>query len=125
MRMAAILTLFASALGMAACATYYDGGYRGGSYDYVGSDFDRPGNGCGFFAGPGGGKLDPWLACTPEGQGIVRDGFDSDRDRRLSSATAERANIWFRRHADSNGDMRLTDGEVRMGLVNAERFSRK
>jgi hypothetical protein len=125
MRMAAILTLFTSALGMAACATYYDGGYRGGwgSHDYVGRDYDRPGNDCGFFGGSGGGKLDPWLACTEEGQGIVRDGFDSDRDRRLSSRTAERANIWFRRHADTNRDMRLTDPEVRAALVNAERFS--
>jgi hypothetical protein len=125
MRTAAILTLFASALGMAACATYYDGGYRGGGYDYVGRDFDRPGNGCGFFGGSGGNKLDPWLACTEEGQGIVRDGFDSDRDRRLSSSTAERANIWFRRHADTNRDVRLTDPEIRAALVNAERFSRR
>jgi hypothetical protein len=126
MRMAAILTLFASALSMAACATYYDGEHDAGSYGgyaYQGSDFDRPGNDCGFFGGSGGTRLDPWLACTDEGHGIVRRGFDSDRDRRISAGTAERANIWFRRHADTNGDMRLTDPEVRAALVNAERFS--
>lgn len=126
MRKPAVLTLFAAALASAACATYYDdygrGGGRGG-YDYVGRDYDRPGNGCGFFGGSGGGRLDPWLACTEEGQGIIARGFDSDRDRRLSARTAERANVWFRRHADTNRDMRLTDPEVRAALVNAERFA--
>jgi hypothetical protein len=127
MRKPAIVTLFVSALGMAACATYYDdrGGYgRGyGDYAYQGSDYDRLGNDCGFFGGSGGRALDPWLACTDEGRGIVRRGFDSDGDRRVSSRTAERANIWFRRHADTNRDMRLTDPEVRAALVNAERYS--
>jgi hypothetical protein len=123
MRKSAILTLFASALGMAACATYYDERGSYGGYAYQGGDYDRLGNDCGFFGGSGGGRLDPWLACTQEGQGIVRRGFDGDDDRRLSARTAERANIWFRRHADTNRDMRLTDPEVRAALVNAERFS--
>ncbi|HEX8579889.1 MAG TPA: hypothetical protein VF655_09890 [Allosphingosinicella sp.] len=123
MRKSAVLTLFTAALGMAACATYYDEGYGqgGGGFNYVGRDFDRPGNHCGFFTGSGGRALDPWLACTPEGQGIIRRNFDSDRDRRISSGTATRANIWFRRHADTNRDMRLTDREIRAALVNAER----
>ena len=127
MRMAAIGTLFAAALGMAACATYYDdrGGYGHGDgrYAYSGSDYDRLGNDCGFFGGSGGDRLDPWLACTEEGQSIVRRGFDKGQDRRVSARTAERANIWFRRHADTNRDMRLTDPEVRAALVNAERFA--
>ena len=89
----------------------------------AGGDYDRLGNDCGFFGGSGGDRLDPWLACTPEGQGIVRRGFDSDQDRRVSARTAERANIWFRRHADTNRDLRLTDPEVRAALVNAERYS--
>jgi hypothetical protein len=122
MRKSAILTLFASALGMAACATYYDDRSSFGGYAYQG-EYDRLGNDCGFFGDSGGGRLDPWLACTQEGQGIVRRGFDGDDDRRLSARTAERANIWFRRHADTNRDMRLTDPEVRAALVNAERFS--
>lgn len=125
MRKAAIGTLFVAALGMAACATYYDDGYGGGGgrYAYAGGEYDRLGNGCGFFGGSGGDTLDPWLACTAEGQGIVRRGFDGDDDRRLSARTATRANIWFRRHADTNRDMRLTDPEVRAALVNAERFA--
>ncbi|HEY7808785.1 MAG TPA: hypothetical protein VIA98_00215 [Allosphingosinicella sp.] len=123
MRKSAVLTLFAAALGMAACATYYDEGYgrSGGGFHYVGRDFDRPGNDCGFFAGSGGRALDPWLACTGEGQAIIRRTFDSDRDRRISTRTATRANIWFRRHADTNRDMRLTDREIRAALVNAQR----
>jgi hypothetical protein len=129
MRKTAVFTLFAAALGMAACATYYDDAGRGygrsgyGGYDYVGRSFDRPGNGCAFFGGSGGAQLDPWLACTDEGQGIVRRGFDRDGDRRINSRAATRANIWFRRHADTNRDMRLTDPEIRAALVNAERFS--
>ena len=124
MRKAAIATLFVSALGMAACATYYGDDGRGGGYggyDYAGGDFDRSGNDCGVFGGSGGARLDPWLACTPEGQNIVRNGFSSGR--RLSARTATRANVWFRRYADSNRDMRLTDPEVRTALVNAERHS--
>ena len=128
MRMAAILTLFASALSMAACATYYDDGYgyerRGyGGYDYVGRHYDRLGNDCGFFRGRGGRLLDPWLACTREGQDIVRYRFDGDDDARIGRETADRANIWFRRHADTNRDRRLTDGEIRAALVNAARYT--
>jgi hypothetical protein len=128
MRKSAVLTLFVAALGVAACATYLDdygpgGGW--GSYDYVGRDYDRPGNDCRFFGGSGGARLDPWLACTREGQGIIARGFDPERDRRVGKRTAERANIWFRRHADTNRDMRLTDGEIRAALVNAERFGRR
>lgn len=123
MRKLWIGTLFGSALGMAACTTYYDDGGRArvGGYDYVGRNYDRPGNGCGFFGGSGGPVLDPWLACTREGQGIVALGFDSDRDRRISRATAERANIGFRRHADRDRDMRLTDAEIRAALVEVGR----
>jgi hypothetical protein len=130
MRKAAIGALFVAALGTAACETYYDdygrhGGGRWGGYDYVGGDYDRIGNDCGFFRGSGGGLLDPWLACTQEGQGIVRAGFDRGKNRRISEATAERANIWFRRHADTDRDLRLTDPEVRIALVNGARHLRR
>jgi hypothetical protein len=109
---------------MAACANYYDeygarGGY--GGYDYVGGDYQRIGNDCGFFRGKGGEALDPWLACTREGQDFVRGRFDTDEDRRIGRRGADRANIWFRRHADTNRDMRLTDPEIRAALVNAAR----
>ena len=124
MRSLAIGALFTAALTMAACANYYDeygarGGY--GGYDYVGGDYQRIGNDCGFFRGKGGEALDPWLACTREGQDFVRGRFDTDEDRRIGRRGADRANIWFRRHADTNRDMRLTDPEIRAALVNAAR----
>jgi hypothetical protein len=132
MRAAAIVTLFATALGVAACETYndYDRGYGGGrndygSYDYTGRDYDRIGNDCGFFEGGGGDLLDPWLACTREGQKLVRDRYDRDEDRVVSEATAEQANIWFRRYADENRDMRLTDPEIKAALVTHVRFTRR
>ena len=131
MRAAAIVTLFVAALGAAACETYYDDYGRGsgsygrdyGRYDYVGRDYDRLGNDCGFFAGAGGELLDPWLACVREGQQLVRDRYDRDQDRRIDAETADEANVWFRFHADHNRDMRLTDAEIRAALVNHVRFT--
>ena len=125
MRALAIGALFTAVLSMTACSTYYDeygsrGGY--GGYDYVGRDYDRIGNDCRFFRGSGGDMLDPWLACTREGQEFVRGRFDTDEDRRIGRRGADRANIWFRRHADTNRDMRLTDAEIRAALVNAARY---
>jgi opacity protein-like surface antigen len=126
MRAAAISILFVAAIGAAACTSYYDDygrSHRGyGGYDYVGRDYDRLGNDCRFFTGEGGDMLDPWLACTREGQALVRDRYDEDEDRRLTAATADEANIWFRRHADTNRNMRLTDAEVKAALVNHVRF---
>ena len=37
----------------------------------------------------------------------------------ISEETADRANIWFRRYADSNHDMTITDPEIRTALVAA------
>lgn len=126
MRGIAIAALFTTVLGVTACETYYDDDYRRGygGYDYAGRDYDRLGNDCGFFEGAGGDLLDPWLACTREGQEVVRYGFDRHGDRRLGEGQADRANIWFRRHADTNRDMRLTDPEIKAALVNAARFHR-
>ena len=39
----------------------------------------------------------------------------------ISEATADRANIWFRRYADTNRDLVLTDPEIRIALVTASR----
>ena len=124
MRRAAIGALLTAALGVAACETYYgrDGAARYGDYSYFGHAYDRIGNDCGFFEGGGAALLDPWLACTPEGHQVVRHGFDAGQNRRISEETADRANIWFRRHADTNRDMRLTDPEVRIALANAGRY---
>ena len=71
MRRMTIAVLLGTALGLAACETYdSDGGYAG--YRYVGRDYQRLGNDCPAFGGPGAPMLDPWLACTREGQALVR-----------------------------------------------------
>jgi len=58
-------------------------------------------------------RLDPWLEDTQEGQVIV--------ERSLGEAYYPEAirdlNIRFRRFADTDGDLRLTDFEIRLALV--------
>jgi hypothetical protein len=121
MRRPAIAALFAAALVAGGCATHRDGHHRGyGDYDYRGADYERLGNRCGAFGGPGGERLDPWLACTEEGEDLVRTMFTGGRGG-LDEAEADRANIWFRRHADTNRDMCLTDPEIKAALVNHAR----
>jgi opacity protein-like surface antigen len=127
MRNLAVGALFAVALAMSACETYdHDGPRRGhggyGGYDYVGGDYDRQGNDCGAFGGPGGDRLDPWLACTDEGQDLVRRMFAHGRNA-IGEDDADRANIWFRRHADTDRDMCLTDAEIKGALVNHARHA--
>ena len=103
----AMLSLAAGAVCLSACATYGDYGYHD-NYYYGGDDYA---------SGGGEDRLDPWLAETDEGRRIVALGFDGARD----PGTAQEANIWFRRYADSNDDMRLTDPEIRLALVQASR----
>lgn len=119
MRFTSVALLFAAALAVSGCATrHHDYGYgNGDDVSYAGAEYDRLGNDCGTFTGSGGDRLDPWLACTGEGEDLVRVMF-SGRDGRIDEATADRANIWFRRHADTNRDMRLTDPEIKAALVN-------
>ena len=63
--------------------------------------------------------LDRWLADTREGRTIVTIGFRDAAEGEVSEDVAHRANIWFRRYADSNRDMRITDEEIRVALVTA------
>jgi hypothetical protein len=124
---AALLTL---ALSVTACAYYGDYGYgRGdgyerardyGGYRYGGREFgyDRRE---GRLTGSGADNLDPWLASTREGQAIVSMGFDIDGDGRIGEDGAHRANIWFRRYADTDRNLELTDEEIRVALVQASR----
>lgn len=94
--------------------TYEGYEYRGGDYGY-----GPPPSGV-FFRGEGADVLDPWLAFTPEGRDIVSRGFRGN-DGWISLDAAHRANIWFRRYADTNDDMALTDPEIRVALVQAAR----
>lgn len=100
-----VLPLLAVA-GLAGC-THYDRGYYGhDGYSYAGNDW--------------GGRLgdldrlDPWLDDTEEGQVIVDRWFDQVAAGRDS---VRALNIRFRRFADTDRDLRLTDREIRLALV--------
>jgi hypothetical protein len=108
-----ILALAAASV-LTACTTYDHRGY--GGYRYEGSAWAER-RGGGGLRGPGVEILDPWLAETAEGQAMVRAGWRSARRGRIDERTAERANIWFRRHADVDRDLCLTDREIRSALA--------
>lgn len=119
MKRGAITALFAIATGVTACA-YYDDyalggpGWSGHSYgEYV---YEGP-----RFAGTTRDLLDPWLGLTAEGRRVVGLGFDPRGDGRISEQNARRANAWFRRFADHDRDLRLTDVEIRAALDHALR----
>lgn len=123
MRRVTIAALLAAAVGLAACETYEsDRGPDG--YRYVGHDYQRLGNDCPAFSGPGAPMLDPWLACTHEGQALVRYRY-GPASAHLTPEMADRLNIWFRFHADTNHDRCLTDPEIKAALVNAIRWQRE
>lgn len=129
MRRRTLFTLLALA-GVSACAWGYDDYYGGTGWTvaapapaYHGrlwagprparAPFDGP------LSGPGLAQLDDWLKDTPEGRAIVTLGFTDAGRGVISMETADRANVWFRRYADTNRDMVLTDPEIRTALVAA------
>lgn len=122
-----MLTMLASGavLALGACADddfyypYAEGAGPYGDYAYWGRDWRdrRPYEGP--LAGPGVAILDPWLRETPEGRAVVTLGFRDAAEGEVSEDVAHRANIWFRRYADSDRDMRITDPEIRTALVAA------
>lgn len=92
-------------------------------YDRYGYDrYDRPNGGYGYYddewADRWGGddldRLDPWLEDTEEGREIVHRQLGP---RPWGEVSVRDLNVSFRRTADSNRDMRLTDGEIRLALV--------
>lgn len=115
MRRWTIMTLLTVALGVTSCAYYDDYAHGFGDYRYDGSRFGSRDE----------DRLDPWLAETPEGREIVRLGFVKAPSGRIDDETAHRANIWFRRYADTNRDLRLTDEEIRIALVQATLSGRR
>ena len=108
-----------AALLLSGCAT--DGYYGDPSgYGYDGREWAgerRPY--AGELQGPGVALLDPWLLETEEGRAVVTLGFYDAAEGYVSEEIAHRANIWFRRYADHDGDQRITDPEIRTALVAA------
>lgn len=97
----ALLIPFA-ALGLVACA--HDGHHR--AYE-------------GALRGPGVANLDDWLKGTSEGRAVVTLGWREAARGYVSEDVSHRANIWFRRYADRDRDMIVTDEEIRTALVAA------
>lgn len=111
MRQRTIAVLLALAVAVSACAYHDSYGYGPHAYEdygYDGDDYAR-----------GEALLDPWLAETEEGRAILARGFRAGPNGRISDEMADRANIWFRRYADHDRDMRLTDEEIRVALAHA------
>jgi hypothetical protein len=113
-RLAITFVAALGALGAAACTTTSrDVAYHGG--DYAGPRAPYAGE----LTGPGVELLDPWLLETAEGRAVVTLGFSEAANGFVSEDVAHRANIWFRRYADENCDMQITDPEIRTALVTA------
>jgi len=133
MRRRTLLT-FLGLAGLSACAWGYDDYYDAPGWQtaprpaYHGREWagPRPMRAPfeGALTGPGLAQLDDWLKDTSEGRAIVTLGFSDAANGVISEETADRANIWFRRYADTNRDMTITDPEIRTALVAASRLHR-
>lgn len=105
-RLVPLLALAAASL--SACAHYDDDyGYRDNRYDYAGhnyrdADFEEDLS-----------RLDPWLDETDEGRDIAMHYLAGRRD----AGAVRDLNIRFRRLADADRDLRLTDAEIRAALT--------
>jgi len=105
-----------AALGVTACA--HDS--YSGRHAYRGSEWSGPRQAYqGDLHGPGLAILDPWLKETREGRAVVTLGFRDAARGFVSEDVAHRANIWFRRYADQDCDLRITDPEIRTALAAA------
>ena len=117
MRKSAFLVL-AAGLGASACTYDSYGPYSYGAY--YGQAWAGPRTPyLGELHGPGVATLDPWLLETREGRTVVTMGFRGTGSGFVSEEVAHRANIWFRRYADQDRDMKITDPEIRTALVQA------
>lgn len=123
MRRHALIAMLAAGVMMTIGACAYDDYYysRGdGGYAYDGRDWQGERQPyVGELRGPGVEILDPWLLETREGRAIVTLGWNDAGEGFISEEVAHRANIWFRRYADYDRDMKVTDPEIRNALVSA------
>jgi hypothetical protein len=123
MRKNAFIAMLAAGVMMTIGACAYDDYYYGrgeAGYAYDGRQWQgerQPYRG--ELRGPGVEILDPWLLETREGRAIVTLGWNDAGEGYISEEVAHRANIWFRRYADYDRDMKITDPEIRNALVSA------
>ncbi len=109
-----LCSILLAACGVAAC-THGDRGY--GYHGREWAEPRRPHEGA--LSGPGLAILDDWLKDTREGNVIVTMGWAEAHRGFVSEDVAHRVNVWFRRYADHNRDMIVTDPEIRTALVHA------
>lgn len=107
-----IPALVLAAAALAGCASGYGYGYPSYGGGYYGG---------GGLGGTGVRDLDPWLSGTSIGRRLVLARFDRNYNGEIGADRADEANRWFRRFADRNRDMELTDAEIRSGLSRLER----
>lgn len=112
---------------VAACATagkpghgYHDRAPDGSYPVYAGGHFGEYGVG-----GDGARHLDPWLNGTQPGQRLILAFFDRNYNGRIGVDRAGEANRWFRRFADRDHDLRVTDDEINRGLIALDRKLRQ
>jgi hypothetical protein len=123
MRKRAFIALLTAGVALTIGACAYDDYHYGrgsGGYAYEGDNWRgerQPYEG--ELSGPGVAILDPWLLETREGRAIVTLGWNDAGEGVISEEVAHRANIWFRRYADFDRDMKITDPEIRNALVSA------
>jgi hypothetical protein len=85
-------------------------GFEDGSYPvYEGGQYG--------VGGQGAAHLDPWLSGTQPGQRLILGFFDHNYNGRIGPDRAGEANRWFRRFADRNHDLRVTDNEIHRALI--------
>ena len=101
----------AGAVAMATSATAADRYADDGGPHYGGGAYGPSGIG-----GTGAARLDPWLGGTRAGQRLVLARFDHNHNGEIGSDRAAQANRWFRRFADRDRDLWLTDREIDMAL---------
>lgn len=87
--------------------------YQGGRYGEYG------------IGGAGAEHLDPWLNGTQPGQRLILAFFDRNYNGRIGVDRAGEANRWFRRFADRDHDLRITDDEINRGLIALDRKLRQ
>jgi hypothetical protein len=99
---------------------YYDRGADGSYAVYEGGRYGEYGVG-----GGGADHLDPWLNGTQPGQRLVLAFFDRNANGRIGLDRADEANRWFRRFADRDHDLRVTDDEINRALIVLDRKLRQ
>lgn len=101
-----------------------DWNYRRGESEGRGAYYDGGRYGPAGIRATADDGLDPWLSDTAEVRELVFRRYAKSGHGRVKPNAAIRANDWFRRYADTDRNLRLTDAEIRIALVRVEKALR-